>query len=258
MAISTKPLAYCSKDHVDSLLRCLWSFPAYNISHSHSAPCQCQQYDCPFQRTQQLAPYLNFYKRLSHRYGANLPAGALTSHYDLHTLIQTIRNHPDLTRAELVKTQLADHAVCKSRVVLEDRDRAIDLAVRVMTMVNCQLRNRSLGYVEYGATFHGWPEETTFSEFMESCFPPPVLLAPTISDQFESGEILVKTNLTASRVMKKAKLRFEATDDLRNHLVIDRKRRIVQVFHHAAFLKENLRCTRGQDGNATMTEQLKV
>jgi hypothetical protein len=106
-------------------------------------------------------------------------------------------------------------------VLLEDRDRAIDLAVRVMTMVNCQLQNRSLGYVEYGATFYGWPAETTFSEFMETCFPTPVLSAPKISDQFISDEALVKTNLTASRVVKKAKLRFEATDDLRKHLVID-------------------------------------
>lgn len=258
MATSTGSFANCSKEHVESLLQCLWSLPATITAQSNGVPCHCQQFGSSFERTQQLAPYLNFYKRLSNRYGADLPNGATVSHSDLHILVQTIRAHPELARAELIKTQLANNAVCKTPMRPEDRDRAIDLAVRVMTMINCQPQNRSVAYVEYGATFHGWSPDTTFSEFIESCFPTPMPPAPQNDDQFTSDEILVRTNLTANRVMKKAKYKFEATDDIRKHLVIDRQRRIVQIFHHAAFLKENLRCTRGQNPNATMIEQLKL
>lgn len=205
----------------------------------------------------QLAPYLLFYKQLSCRYETNTTPGALPSHEDLRKVINTIRNHPDLTRADLVKAHLATHAVCKASVVPADRDRAIDLAVRVMTMVNCQIQNRSLRLVEYGAVFHGWSSETTFSQFMEESFPVPIPLASKQADPSASDELLIKTDLTASWVINKAKLRFKATDDLRKHLVIDRKLRIVHVFHHVAFLKENLRCSLGKDKSSSMTEQLK-
>ena len=253
-----RPFTNCSKERIDSLVQCLWSFPGTITAHCHNVPCHCRQLGCHFERTQQLVPYLNFYKRLWNRYGTDLPAGATVSHPDLHILVQKIRDHPELTRAELIKTQLADNTVCKHPMRSEDRDRAIDLAVRVMTMINCQPQNRTIGYVEYGATFHGWSAETTFSDFIESCFPTPMPPAPKNINQHMSDEILVCMNLTASQVMKKAKYKFEATDDMRKHLVIDRQRRVVQIFHHAAFLKENLRCTRGQDPNNTMIEQLRL
>lgn len=54
----------------------------------------------------------------------------------------------------------------------------------------------------------------------------------------------IKNSLTARRLKKRAGLQFQATNDLRNHLRLDRKRGIVQVFHHTAFIKEQLRLTR--------------
>jgi hypothetical protein len=40
---------------------------------------------------------------------------------------------------------------------------------------------------------------------------------------------------------------FRATHDIRNHLAYDYRDNTIDIYHHAAFLKEQLRATKGLD-----------
>ncbi len=87
-----------------------------------------------------------------------------------------------------------------------------------------------------------------FSEFITSVFPKTD--HPSI-DQ-------IKENLKATKLKKRARLRFEPTDDLRNHLRLDRKRAVVEIFHHTAFLKEHLRLTKDEPRNISVVDAIKL
>ena len=88
----------------------------------------------------------------------------------------------------------------------------------------------------------------TFTEFITSVF--------LKTDHPSIDQI--KHNLRATKLKKRAGLSFEATDDLRNHLKLDKKRAAVQVFHHTAFLKEQLRLTRDEPKNMSTSDYIKL
>jgi hypothetical protein len=93
-----------------------------------------------------------------------------------------------------------------------------------------------------------WRGDIPFSEFITSIFPKTD--HPSI-DQ-------IKDNLRAIKLKKRAGIKFEPTDDLRYHLKLDRKRAVVEIFHHTAFLKEHLRLTRDQPRNMSVADSINL
>ncbi|MCJ1379602.1 hypothetical protein MMC17_002704 [Xylographa soralifera] len=66
----------------------------------------------------------------------------------------------------------------------------------------------------------------------------------------------IRTALTAKKLMKRAGLKFQATDDSRCHLKLDRENDVVQIYHHTAFLKEHLRLIKDKALNISVSESL--
>lgn len=125
-----------------------------------------------------------------------------------------------------------------------------------MTMMNSQTTAVSVSTLEYGALRTGWTNEHTLTQLVQAAFPD--LDKLTLDDGVSDGaEQLIRSTLTARRLSKRSGLTFEPTDDLRNHLRLDRKLGTVHIFHHVAFLKEHLRLTKGQSKPSTVSEQLK-
>lgn len=102
--------------------------------------------------------------------------------------------------------------------------------------------------LEHGSHQIQWRSDVKFSESVTDIFPK--------TDHPSIDEI--KDNLRATKLKKRAKLRFEATDDLRNHLKLDRKRAAVEIFHHTGFLKEHLRLTRDQPRHLSTSEYIEL
>lgn len=187
-----------------------------------------------------------------------MASAALISHSDLFDLIKIIRSHPDISRHELEKTHLNSLRMSGVSIQPEDRRTAVDLAARVMTMVNCQSQNLSIGLVEFGSAYHGWIDHASFEEFVQTGFPTPMIQMTIDKPGVGTDQKgMVEAGLTASRIVKRAKLRFELTNDLRQHLELDRQKRVVRIFHQVAFVKESLRLTKGMD-NATIADQMRT
>jgi hypothetical protein len=68
----------------------------------------------------------------------------------------------------------------------------------------------------------------------------------------------MRSALTAKKLKKRAGLSFRPTNDLRSHLKLDRRKGVVEIYHYTAFLKEHLRITKGEKGDLTISDSLKL
>ena len=252
-------LEQCSQEQLQQLAQCLWSWRPCNESASDPHK-TCVEPSCPSQRSRRLVRFFQYYRDVTRKYEPNLGpvvGPALQSHDELFGVIKGIRSMPDLPREKLAQNVFVNRIKRSKKPLSEDQERAIDLAVRVMTMVNCSDQRLSPGLLEHGAFQIRWPSDVTFSQFIANAFP--ATDHPSLNDEegIAVGQGL-KSALTANKLRKRARLTFRPTDDLRSHLRLDRKLHVVEIFHHTAFLKEHLRLTKDRPNVISVTEQLKL
>ena len=185
--------------------------------------------------------------------GSGKPA-ALQAHEKLFDIVHQLKSNPDISRAELAKKIFGNSDVNASPV--EDQDRAINLAVKVMVMVNCSAERQSSGLLEHGAYQLTWNGEDTFTKFIQYAFPKTD--NPTINSDDSKPPLDMKSALMARNLKKQIGLRFRPTDDLRRHLRLDRMDNVVEIYHHTAFLKEHLRLTKDKGRNLSVGDSLRL
>ena len=180
---------------------------------------------------------------------------ALSTHEDHFNIIRQLKLEPDIARAEFVDKAFKDDT-CQKLPSFADRERAINLAVKVMTMVNCSAQYQSSGLLEHGLSQTPWRSDVTFSQFIVDTFP--VTDHPSLNDDDLKRSMDIKAALMARKLKKRVGLKLKPTDDLRRHLKLDRKSRVVEIYHHTAFLKEHLRLTKSQSHGFSVSESFRL
>jgi hypothetical protein len=235
------PLRKVTTPQLQQLAHLLWG---WSICSECLACKPCKTEDCPWPRSTVLGKYFEFYKDLTGAYESDIKYGekpGLNSHEELFEIINELKLNPDLTRGELLDNLFPE------RPARSDQERALNLAVRVMLMVNVSASRRSSDLLEHGSHQSPWRNDVGFSQFLTDAFPKTD--HPSIAQ--------IKENLRAKKLKKTAGLRFQPTDDLRNHLRLDRKGAIVEIFHHTAFLKEHLRRTKDECLSVSASDSIK-
>jgi hypothetical protein len=179
---------------------------------------------------------------------------ALQTHENLFDIIQQLKMNPDTTRAELAENIFGTSPV--NAPPIEDQERAINLAVKVMVMVNCSAERQSSGLLEHGAYQITWRGDVTFSQFVHDIFPK--TNNPTINSDDSKPPLDMKSALMARRLQKLIGLKLRPTDDLRRHLKMDRIENSIDIYHHTAFLKEHLRLTKDKPRNMSVSDSLRL
>lgn len=123
-----------------------------------------------------------------------------------------------------------------------DQMRALDLAIRVLTMTCCS--HRSLNPQEWRLGFEpiDWRRCDSAMEFMRLAIP------QANPEQLRLGDYsdgLVFSEIEAVELEIGLGLRLVGTDDLRKHLLLDRESSILFVYHYASFLQESLKESQG-------------
>jgi hypothetical protein len=198
---------------------------------------------------------LEYYNELTAFYEPDLKPGevpAIRTHEDIFEIIKKLKSDPDVTRGELA-SKLAGNRVLPPAA---DQERAINLAVRLMVMVNCSAQHQPSSVLEHGPSQVLWRDGVTFSQFISDIFP--MTDHPGINDEDPTSSLSIKLALTARKLKKRAGLRFRPTDDLRSHLKLDPKSHVVEIYHHTAFLKEHLRLTKDQPRNMSVSDSLRM
>ena len=124
----------------------------------------------------------------------------------------------------------------------QDQRRAFNMAVRILTMINCSAENQADALLEEGTRPITWINNDSLVQFINKSFP--TTDHPTLNDSSQAEKAMsLKSSLEARRLTKMAGLSFRGTDNLANHLHMDVERGFVEIFHHTRVLKEHLMAT---------------
>ena len=249
------PLARASEEDLLTLASTLWQWSLCALCIQR-LPCQ-QEEPCSSQRLKRLQRFLEFYKTLTASYegnGSGYPA--LRTHGDILVVLQQLKSKPASPRSELRETLFRD-VWCDRPLPPEcDQNAAIDLAVKVMTMVNCSASGHSVGLLEHGNYQIPWRGDTGLVTFFENILP--LTDHPGLNDSETKVYMDIKPSLMARKVKKRIGMTVRPTNDLRSHLRIDRRTNTLEVFHHVTFLKEHLRLTKDHPRNLTIEKSLSI
>ncbi|KAF7933297.1 hypothetical protein BELL_0398g00140 [Botrytis elliptica] len=223
---------------LQELTKTLWS---WQICIDCQAGTPCTTPNCTWYRSTVLGSYFEFFKSSAYNYKYNLTSGqspGLACFEDLLEIIKALKAYPEYTKAELLEALFPD------RPARADQERALDLAAQVVMMINCSASRQSSVLMEYGTQGARWYYEDCYISFLHDIFPKTA--HPSIDE--------MKNKLRATKLKKQAGLRFQATNDLRNHLRLDRKTGVVEIFHQTAFLKEQLRLSKEIPSNMSAND----
>ncbi|KAI0162630.1 hypothetical protein BJ166DRAFT_524140 [Pestalotiopsis sp. NC0098] len=238
------PLEKVTDTQLDQLGCALWS---WRFSCVCSSAQTCVSDECSRRRFARLKPFFNYYRELTATYIPGVlyigAEQAIRCHEDVFEMIRLIKSRPDDPRSRLTK----DHFSSRQKGVppISDQHHAFNLAMRVLTMVYCCVEGQNVGNLEAGLDASMWNSITSATDFISSTFP--AMEHPSLEDESSTH---IKAQLSAINLRKVVGLSFIGTNDLRNHLKLDQKRGIVEIFHHTGFLKECLLASK--KGNSTV------
>jgi hypothetical protein len=252
-------LAVCTDKDLQSLCECLWQRRVCNAceaghrTSTHDASCDWLLY------ASRIETFFQYYRAVTSLYLPELLPGsspALNSHGDLHKLIKGLKQHIKTTRSEFTKTYFMR---CKNDNAapppLSDQSRAVDLAVRVMMMVNCAVDEYSLGLLESGVAPLTWHNDETLVQFFEKIFPQSTHRALDTKSDFGRAPGIAAM-LAAPKLKSIAKLKLEPTNDIRDHLRLDQSKGILLVYHHVGFLIACLSASRNSWTNRSLEHEI--
>jgi hypothetical protein len=255
--LSPYTLGRVASSDLQKLCEVLWG---WQLCHGCKSGQQCASLECPWQRSRRLALFFDYYRDVTMSYVPELLPGnhaALRTHNDVFDIIQIIKAWPDLPRSQLTKEYFSSRDNGQSPLPpLTDQNRAFNLAVRIMTMVNCSANHQQSDVLELGRQPVIWRNDMSMSQFLHEAFPKTD--HPSLTENDRAGNLPdIKVPLAAKR-LKKLGLRFQTTDDPRNHLKLDHRSGTVEIYHHTAYLKEHLIATRSVPRPLSLEDSIKM
>ncbi|KAK8109454.1 hypothetical protein PG999_007591 [Apiospora kogelbergensis] len=246
------PLRNTDIRDLESLCKILWGWPDCARCDSQN-PCSGTP-DCSWHRFKKLNPFFDHYRVVTKRYIPDFEARcpqALRNHSDLQRIIGLLRNNPDAQLSHLTAQCFnLDGTAYTSPPTNADQRRAFSLALHIMSMVTVVVQNSHVNDLEAALLPDVWADDVSPAEYLGTVLQ---TQGHAGGGAFPSHEQRLAQNMEVSRVImslkarrlrKIGKLDFEATDNLNNHLKLDKKKGVVKLFRHAAFLKEQLLASR--------------
>jgi hypothetical protein len=192
----------------------------------------------------------------------NLETPAIRSHADVLDCISIIVRDPKITfnefAAKAVDVKCADASVGEKEYVAR-------VAVEAAFLVNCVPRD----YYRLGAYYSDrysnaghqrarWEGNISFPSFMENAFGLGPQHAQTAEQLERRREVLLhKSSLKAWKLIKRCGIKIRATDNLLEHLALDKKTMTLKVFHHVSFLRAHLAKSREQPLDLNFEQSLR-
>ncbi|MCJ1332111.1 hypothetical protein MMC10_008803 [Thelotrema lepadinum] len=199
---------------------------------------KCRNDDCPAGRLKTIQQYFEYYQEQCLVYertkGEKAGNQVLSQHEDLFNLVRLVRSELHLTKQGLAQ-KTGDDVPWVDETAMEKRMVALDLAGKVLYMVPCSTDATSLqdtAVLEPGTNRAPWQSDSTFFEHFSVYFP---------SRKRRTADLPRDLSDLNAENLSHVGVTFVPTDDLSSHLRFDPKAMKVQIFHHGAFLKENLR-----------------
>jgi hypothetical protein len=203
----------------------------------------CPRKDCPWNvRAIRLERFWRYYKIVASSYTPDLTSThppALTDHDELLAIIEAIKTHQDVARADVVQEFFGKRYPDpdpSQRPSLPDQDCAFNVGASILFQMN--VSHGSANIVEESHPAFPWRKDISAKQYVQDAFPN--RQHPYFEGDHEYEMRRKLAALTAVQLRKRTGLRIKATSDLRCHLMLDQTERVVQVFHCTPVLKEIL------------------
>jgi hypothetical protein len=235
-SITLAPLASVQNVDLRELCHALWDWKYCEQCNNDKL---CETATCPWQRSNTLQPFFNYYKHAAEFCLPERPGSgnyALRNHLDLFGIIKLIRKRPDLPRSLLINQYFTSPQYPHMPDGVEQQ-KAFNVAIKIMNMIDCSVDGRSSSDTESGFGPVFWTDDKTHHDFIKAKFP------INDSPRLREASSIIKKQLTATQ-LKKIGIGFEATHDLKNHLKFDPATGIVELFHLVTYLREYLLATK--------------
>jgi hypothetical protein len=183
-------------------------------------------------RGKRLAPYIRFWKKELARYSV-IGLGPAPSTEDLLQVIEHLKEHPNLP-----KHVLREHLASRIPKQASDMDALLNLVTQLIFMAHSDADDI---IPENGFASSRWTAES-LEGFVLSWFP--FTDHHTWSNPSHILFEATKSDLKARKLKKHLNVQFWPTNNIQDHLLFDRKGQAVYIFHHVAFIKEQLRLTK--------------
>ncbi|KAF3064587.1 hypothetical protein GL218_01953 [Daldinia childiae] len=255
------PLRNVSQDDFAKLCEALWGWkPCADWIEKRKCQCLSQDPECHYQRAQRLKTFFDFYRETTTYYIPELTGSsppAIETHDGLIRIIRYIKQHADKARLRLTIDYFGIREHPGLQIELsDDHNRAFTLAARVITMFECATKEQPNGQLEAGLQPTIWHSDKSFNQFVLSCIPRQGQHQLRPYNDTIPWPGVPSGSITMKRLKKIAKLTIIPTDDLGNHLLLDRKNGTIAVYHYTSVLKEHLLMTReSRDGTRSSTQQ---
>lgn len=218
--------------------------------------------NCPSQRLRRLTYFSKYYARQCRIYldaAESFGKRTLKNHDDLWRTIEYMRQNSSVTKDRLINALKANPGSSAGQTPTgpeADHGLAVDLAARILTMVNCFSQPRGVSILEQGLHQVPWHHDVSFDEYIERLFPTHWNTDPKNSSRDLPDQLRLK--ITASRLKKDLDLTLRPTDDLASHLKLDYQSNVLEIFQHTAVLKEHLRVTKDAPSDLSSADFLKL
>jgi hypothetical protein len=211
--------------------RILWQ---WKLCGRCNARPSCGQSSCAWNQADSLSAFWDIYERMT---GAYSPAhlgksAALTSHQDVLEIVEGIQRQPNVPRKTLVRSIFEDRRAVDYELP-EDRDqeRAFSIAASILLLMDFRVLHDAANIMSGNVLRVSWRDDVSATIFVEEAFPSKPL-SPDLQHML--------IDLKGKRLIKNAKLRLEPTNDIRRHLVLDKKQKTLWIFHQTAVLRQLL------------------
>jgi hypothetical protein len=171
---------------------------------------------------------------MTHAYSPDI-LGRRAAINEHHNLLETVRHIQarramprDVVRVEIFEDDLAPD---QKPPTLDDQERALNVAAGLILLMDFGVLHDAANLVSVGVPRIPWRAGVSADAFVEEAFPRKL--------EFSAIKVTVP-ELKARKLIKHAKLQIRATNDIRRHLLLDKREKVVWVFHQGTALRHFL------------------
>lgn len=135
-----------------------------------TAEVTCANGQCVWSRRPELGLFLQFYETKTWYMRVASNRSAFRAHRDLINIIRPLKERIDTPRSVLIEEHW-QHYNMETRPLREDHDHVFEVAIGIMTMVDCSAKFRCWSQCEVGLTTVVWRDDQSAKQFMESVLP---------------------------------------------------------------------------------------
>jgi hypothetical protein len=208
----------------------LWT---WKLCGQCTAKPSCSSNNCPWSKADDCDAFWRLHKKMTQAYSPDFVGRipAINNHQELLEIAQSVKDRRAIPRDTVRREIFEDHLAPDQKPPTEqDQNRALSLAAGLILLMDFGVLRDAANLVSEVPHIL-WRDGVSMDTFVEEAFPR-TPESPAIKG--------IVPELRANKLTKYAKLRMKATNDIRRHLVLDKKERMVWVFHQGTALRHLL------------------